>query len=194
MELCHLAQFAALSCTCGHEPQLLANQPHSHNVQCISVFPFLYFIHTSIILFQSQFFPSTLHLTAPSLLPNLCHYRQPSPYSLSPQHFCDFIAVLSSVAICPFLSSVAEAEAPGRRLRLERWEKNHLAGARQPSIFLPAVPSFTLTCSSSLSLPLCLFSISVCLSLPPPPSLFNTVFSQGWKRVMALLSPLCHSA
>ena len=134
------------------------------------VFPFLYFIHTSIILFQSQFFPSTLHLTAPSLLPNLCHYRQLSPYSLSPQHFCDFIAVLSLVAICPFLSSVAEAEVPGRRLHLERWGKKSPSGSAS-AINLPPRRSFvhphllSFTIASSVSL------LYLCLSVFPTPAL-----------------------
>ena len=142
--------------------------PHSMH---FCVFPFLYFIHTSIILFQTQFFPSTLHLTAPSLLPNLCHYPQPSPYSLSPQHFCDFIAVLSSAAICPFLSSVAEAQAPGRRLRLERWGEKKSPSRSASAINLPRRHSFvhphllSFTIASSVSF------LYLCLSVSPIPAL-----------------------
>lgn len=72
-------------------------------------------------------------------------------------------------------SFVAEVEA----LRRERWKKNHLARTSQPSIFLSAILSLTLSCSPSLSLPLCLFSISVCLSPPPLPSLILSSVKAG---------------
>lgn len=64
------------------------------------------------------------------------------------------------------------------RLRLE---KSHRARRSQPSIFLPVIPPFTLSCSPPLSLPPCLFSIYVCPS-PTRPSLipFSGEAGQVW--------------
>lgn len=68
-------------------------------------------------------------------------------------------------AICSFLSSMAQVEAPRGQHHLGRWwGGDHPAKRSQPSIFLCAIPSFTLPCSPSLSLPPCRLSISVCLS------------------------------
>lgn len=108
----------------------------------------------------------SIHPTIPSQFARSLHLSQSLSQNIS--LFLSLSAVILSLffifTICPFLSSVAEWGASG--LHLERWGGggNHQPRMSQPSIFLPAIPSFTLSCSPSLSLPLCLFSISVCLS------------------------------
>ena len=95
------------------------------------------------------------------------------------------------------LSTVAEVEAPGRRLRLETWGRKKKSPSEDESaINLPLCHSFLHPLLLSFTIASYVSVLYHCLSILPVPVLSrpNPIFSQGRTCVMALLSPLCHPA
>lgn len=86
---------------------------------------------------------------------------------LSDHQFSSIFTICSSLSLSLSPPWTSGGGLLDERLRLE---KSHRARRSQPSIFLPVIPPFTLSCSPPLSLPPCLFSIYVCPS-PTRPSL-----------------------
>lgn len=109
---------------------------------------------------------------------------------------CSLLLAAFAIITAALLQPSARFSSPWYEWRLLEdaivWRVEQKKGKKmrtnQPSIFLSAVPPFTLSCSPSLSLPPCLLSISVGL----PHSLLYPIFSQGRTCVMALLSPPDH--